>query len=115
MDARTTLPIDLNVAIEFLDRTTGRAVEGIRAEVLDTIRGYDAERDGEYGRTEVQIRLLLEEGDLNLLQSVDDIRFALTGEAVGADAGLRNEQYITGHLKLHLQRGITIDLDKIAE
>ncbi|WP_304976625.1 hypothetical protein [uncultured Alistipes sp.] len=115
MDARTTLPIDLNVAIEFLDRTTGRAVEGIRAEVLDTIRGYDAERDGEYGRTEVQIRLLPEEGDLNLLQSVDDIRFALTGEAVGADAGLRNEQYITGHLKLHLQRGITIDLDKIAE
>ena len=57
MDARTTPPIDLNVAIEFLDRTTGRAVEGIRAEVLDTIRGYDAERDGEYGRTEVQIRL----------------------------------------------------------
>ena len=100
---------------EFLDRTTGRAVEGIRAEVLDTIRGYDAERDGEYGRTEVQIRLLPEEGDLNLLQSVDDIRFALTGEAVGADAGLRNEQYITGRLKLHLQRGITIDLDKIAE
>ena len=46
---------------------------------------------------------------------MDDIRFALTGEAVGADAGLRNEQYITGHLKLHLQRGITIDLDKIAE
>ncbi len=67
MDARTTPPIDLNVAIEFLDRTTGRAVEGIRAEVLDTIRGYDAERDGEYGRTEVQIRLLLEEGDLNPL------------------------------------------------
>lgn len=109
---RSTVPIDLDVRLEPLDKDK-IPVEGVTATVLGKIEGYDAATDGEYRITNLEARLDIEDGDIQRLLPIRYIKYHVNGQAVGTDAALSPDQYVSAELQLILKKGITVDLDTL--
>ncbi|MEG2366134.1 MAG: hypothetical protein RSB29_05190, partial [Alistipes sp.] len=112
IDAKSTIPLDLAVTVDFLD-DKGVVVDDVKAVVDGAIKGYDPKVDEEYKQTLLQVRVDIKDGDIQRLKRVASIRYAINGKAVGTGSGLSPEQYVTAEFKLLLKRGISIDLDTL--
>ncbi|MEG0498971.1 MAG: hypothetical protein RR522_03755, partial [Alistipes sp.] len=112
IDAKSTIPLDLAVTVDFLD-DKGVVVDDVKAVVDGPIKGYDPKVDEEYKQTLLQVRVDIKDGDIQRLKRVASIRYAINGKAVGTGSGLSPEQYVTAEFKLLLKRGISIDLDTL--
>ncbi|MEG2023871.1 MAG: hypothetical protein RRZ83_07155 [Alistipes sp.] len=112
LDARTTIPLDMAVTLDFLDNK-GMILDDVRAVVSAPIKGYNAATDGAYKQSLLNVRVDIKEGEIQRLKQVDKIRYTINGESVGHGSGLSPEQYVTAEIKLLLKRGVTIDLDTL--
>ena len=112
LNARSTLPLTLRLSAEFLDADGGR-LDDIEAAVDGEVEGYDPASELEYRESQIHIRMNIEKGEIQRLQKVAKIRYRFTGEAVGAGAALKPDQYLSADMKLILKKGITFDLDEL--
>lgn len=112
LDARSTLPLDLNLSAEFLD-ANDKVLRELTATVDGRIDGFDPASDGAYRESQAFIRVDLRDGDVRHLQKVAKIRYRFQGKAVGAKAALKPDQYFSASMKLILKKGITFDLDDL--
>lgn len=112
LNARSTLPLTLRLSAEFLDADGGR-LDDIEAAVDGEVEGYDPASELEYRESQIHIRMNIEKGEIQRLRKVAKIRYRFTGEAVGAGAALKPDQYLSADMKLILKKGITFDLDEL--
>lgn len=106
LDARSTLPLALEPAIEFL-AADGSPVGGVTASVEGRLEAYDPATGEEWRASRLDIRLEVADGDLRRLNDIALLRYRFTGETTGAGAALAPDQYIEAGLVLELGSGIT--------
>lgn len=108
-DARSTLPLALEPAIEFRD-AADRPVEGVSAVTDGRLEAYDASSGEPWRESRFGIRLEVADGDLGRLKEIARLSYRFTGEATASEAALAPDQYIEADLVLELGRGITVEL-----
>lgn len=112
LNGRSTLPLALDLSADFLDQN-GNLLTDVKAIVLGRMEGYNSTAGGAFSESQIDIRLDLKDGNVQLLNKVSKIRYHFTGEAVGSGAALAPDQYVEAEMKLILKKGITFDLEDV--
>lgn len=105
--AESTLPMDMAMAVEFLD-SSENAVEGISTSSNGQIHGTATSTPT---ASDIAVTVEVADGLLTKFEQVKKIRCTFTAATL-PQGGLKPDQYLSAKLSLKLDKGITIDPSK---
>ncbi len=112
-DIESTLPLDLTLSAIFLD-ADGNPTPEVVADIDGGIAGYDAATDGgESKKSSVVIGVNVQDGDLTHLSKVASLALEISAAVTGQNQGLKPEQFLKATLKVRVDNGISVDIDKL--
>lgn len=113
----TTLPLELEVTTTLYDKAGNELPTKIGlTEGSNTIKGSKDGDTPEKSTLRLQFDLAAEDGSLAELADIAQIGFKIEARSSAADgvvAALKEAQYIAADLKLEIDGGITVDIDKL--
>lgn len=113
----TTLPLELEVTTTLYDKAGNELPTKIGfTEGSNVVKGSKDGDTPENSTLRLQFDLAAEDGSLAELADVAEIGFKIEARGSAADgcvAALKEAQYIAAELKLEIDGGITVDLDKL--